>query len=117
MGEHDLEERKRSKEEKVLLMTSLREFMINEGATAVCAKLRDALRFVRFMLEQISVPALNTCAKMLREGSELAKTLGYSGAVGSSSEQATESIRASHSSQVKNIKNKKYCQSASQTGT
>ena len=27
------------------------------------------------MLEQISVPALNTCAKMLREGSEPAKTL------------------------------------------
>ena len=27
------------------------------------------------MLEQISEPALNTCAKMLREGSEPAKTL------------------------------------------
>ena len=27
------------------------------------------------MIEQISVPALNTCAKMLREGSDRAKTL------------------------------------------
>ena len=67
----DLEERKRSKEEKVLLMTSLRDFMIREGAAVACAKRRDALCFVRLMLERKSVPAQNTCAKMLREGSEL----------------------------------------------
>ena len=56
-------------------MTSLRDLMIREGAAVVCAKRKDALYFVRFMLEQISVPALNTCAKMLGEGSELAKSL------------------------------------------
>ena len=75
IGEYDWEEKKRSKEEMVLSMTSLRDLMINEGAAVACAKRRDALCFVRFILEQILVPALNTCAKMLREGIELAKTL------------------------------------------
>ena len=75
MEEYDSEERKRSKEEKVLLMTSLRDLNIQEGATVASAKRRDDLCLVRFMLKQISVPALNTCAKMLREYSDRAKTL------------------------------------------
>ena len=54
----------RSKEEKLLLMTSLRDPKICEGVAVAYAKRRDALCFVRFMLEQISVPALDTCAKM-----------------------------------------------------
>ena len=73
--EYDSEERKRSKEEKVSLMTNLRDLMIQEGAAVVCAKRRDALCFLRFMIEQISVPALNRCIKMLREGDERAKAL------------------------------------------
>ena len=56
-------------------MTHLRDLMICEGAVVVCAKRKNALCFVRFMLEQMSVPALNTCAKMLRECSDLVKTL------------------------------------------
>ena len=40
-----------------------------------CAKGRDALCFIRFMIEQISVPALSTCVKMLREGDERPKAL------------------------------------------
>ena len=74
-GEYDSEESKRSKEENLLLMTSLRDLMINEGAAVACAKRRDALCFIRFILEQILVRARNTSAKMLRKGSELAKTL------------------------------------------
>ena len=66
--EYDSEERKRSKEEKVFLMTNLRDLMIQEGAAVACAKRRDALCFIRFMIEQISAPALNTCVKMLRGG-------------------------------------------------
>ena len=58
--EYDSEERKRSKEEKVFLMTNLRDLIIQEGAAVACAKRRDALCFIRFMMEQISVPALNT---------------------------------------------------------
>ena len=73
--EFDSEERKRSKEEKVFLMKSLRDLIIQEGMAVVCAKRRDALCFIRFLIEQISVPALNTCAKMLREGDERAKAL------------------------------------------
>ena len=46
MGDYDLEERKRSKEWKVLLMTHLRDLMICEGAAVACAKWRDALCFV-----------------------------------------------------------------------
>ena len=68
--EYDSEERKRSKEEKVFLMTNLRDLIIQEGAAVACAKRRDALCFIRFMIEQISVPPLNTCVKMLREGDE-----------------------------------------------
>ena len=64
MGEYKSEESKRSKEEKLLLMTSLRDPMICEGVAVAYAKRRDALCFVRFMLEQISVPALDTSAKM-----------------------------------------------------
>ena len=73
--EFDSEERKRSKEEKVFLMTNPRNLIIQEGAAVACAKRRDALCFIRFMIEQISVPALNTCVKMLREGDERAKAL------------------------------------------
>ena len=40
-----------------------------------CAKGRDALCSIRFMIEQISVPALSTCVKMLREGDERPKAL------------------------------------------
>ena len=73
--EYDSEERKRSKEEKVFLMTSMRDLIIQEGMAVACAKRRDALCFIRFMIEQISVPALNTCDKMVREGDERAKAL------------------------------------------
>ena len=73
--EYDSEERKRSKEEKVFLMTNLRDLIIQEGAAVACAKRRDDLCFIRFMIEQISVPALNTCVKMLKEGDERAKAL------------------------------------------
>ena len=38
MKENDSEERKRSKEEWVLLMTSLRDLMTQEGAAVACAK-------------------------------------------------------------------------------
>ena len=68
--EYDSEERRRSNEEKVFLMTNLRDLIIQEGAAVACAK-----RSTRFMMEQISVPALNTCVKMLREGDERAKAL------------------------------------------
>ena len=74
-GEYDPEERKRSKEEKVFLMTNLRDLIIQEGMAVACAKRRQALCFIRFLIEQISVPALNTCVKMLREGDERVKAL------------------------------------------
>ena len=74
-GQYDSEERKRSKEEKVFLMTSMRDLITQEGAAVACAKRRDALCFIRFMIEQISVPALNTYVKMLREGDERVRSL------------------------------------------
>ena len=73
--EYDSEERKRSKEEKVLPMTSMRDLITQEEAAVACAKRRDALCFIRFMIEQISMPALNTCDKMLREGDERVRAL------------------------------------------
>ena len=73
--EYDSEERKRSKEEKVFLMTNLRDLIVQEGAAVACAKRRDALCFIRFLIEQISVPALNTCVRMLRERDEREKAL------------------------------------------
>ena len=51
-------------------MTSLRDLITQEGAAVACAKRKDTLCFIQFMIEQISVPALNTCVKMLREGDE-----------------------------------------------
>ena len=74
-GEYDSEERKRSKEEKFFLMMNLRDVIIQEGAAVACAKRRNALCFIRFMIKKISVPALNTCVKMLREGDERVKAL------------------------------------------
>ena len=71
--EYHSEERKRSKEEKVFLMTNLSYLIVQEGAAVACAKRRDAHCFIRFLIEQISVPALNNCVKMLREGDERAK--------------------------------------------
>ena len=51
------------------------DLITQEGAAVACAKRRDALCFIRFMIEQISVLALNTCVKMLREGDKRAKAL------------------------------------------
>ena len=56
-------------------MTDLNELMTREGAAVGCAKRRDTLCFIRFLLEQISMPALNTCVRMLKEGDEKAKAL------------------------------------------
>ena len=42
-GEHDSEEKKRSKVEKVFLMTSVRDLTTQEGSAVACAKRRDAL--------------------------------------------------------------------------
>ena len=56
-------------------MTSMRDLITQEGAAVACAKRRDALCFIRFMIEQISVPGLNTCVKMLKEGDERGKAL------------------------------------------
>ena len=50
-GEYDSEERKRSKEEKVFIMTNLRDLITQEGAAVACAKRRDALCFIRFLIE------------------------------------------------------------------
>ena len=66
---------KGQKKKKVFLMTNLRDLITHEGAAVPCAKRRDALGFIRFLIEQISIPALNTCVKMLREGDERAKAL------------------------------------------
>ena len=74
-GEYDSEESKRSKEDKVFLIPSMRDLIIQEGMAVACGKRRDALCSIQFMIEQISVPALNTCVKMLREGDERAKAL------------------------------------------
>ena len=74
-GEYDSEDRKSSKGEKVFLMTSVRDLMTQEGSAVACAKRKDALCCVRYMIEQVSRPALNTCVKMLREGDERAKAL------------------------------------------
>ena len=56
-------------------MMNLRDLIIQKGAAVACAKRRDALCFIRFMIEQISVPAVNTCVKMLRESDERARAL------------------------------------------
>ena len=74
-GEYDSEERNRSKGERIFSLTSKIDLLTQEGAAVACAKRRRALCFIRFMLEQISVPALNTCIKMLRESDERAKAL------------------------------------------
>ena len=74
-GEYDSEERKSAKEEKMFLTTNKRDLITQEDAAKACAKRRGALCFIRLMVEQISVPALSTCVKMLREGDERAKAL------------------------------------------
>ena len=59
----------------MFLMTSMRDLITQEGAAVACAKRRDAPCFILFMIEQISVPSLNNCVKMLREGDERAEAL------------------------------------------
>ena len=56
-------------------MTSMRDLITQEGAEVACAKRRDALCCIQFKVEQISMPALSTIVKMLREGDERAKAL------------------------------------------
>ena len=54
-------------------MTGMRDLITQEGAAVARAKRRDALCFIRFVIEQMSV--LNTCVKMLREGDEQVRAL------------------------------------------
>ena len=75
LGEYASEETKRSKEEKVLLMTHLRDLISCEGAAVALLKRRDAPCYDRLLLKQMSSIALNTCAWLLKEGSDLGKTL------------------------------------------
>ena len=56
-------------------MTRMRDLITQEGSAVTCAKRRDALCFKRFMIEQISMSALNIYVKMPREGDERAKAL------------------------------------------
>ena len=56
-------------------MTNVRDLITQEGVAVACAKRRDALCFIRFIIEQISVPALNTGGKILRGGDERAIAL------------------------------------------
>ena len=56
-------------------MTHMRDLKICEGAAVACSNRRHDLCFVPFLLEQISAPALGTCARMLREGSDHGKTI------------------------------------------
>ena len=56
-------------------MTSMRDPITQEGAAVTCAKWIDGLCFIRFLIKHLSVPALNTCVKRLREGDEPAKPL------------------------------------------
>ena len=56
-------------------MTSLRDLITQKGAAVACAERRDAFCFIQFMIEHISVPALSTCVKTLREGDERVKAL------------------------------------------
>ena len=72
LAEYDSEERKRSKKEKIFIMTSMRDLITQEGAAVAIAKRRDAHCFVRFMIVQISLPALRTC---VRDGDERLKAL------------------------------------------
>ena len=48
--ESDSEERKSSKEEKVFLMTSMRDLISQEESAVACTKRRDALCFIRFII-------------------------------------------------------------------
>ena len=65
--------KKKVERRKVILMTSIRDLLAQERAAVACAKGIDAPCFVRFIVEEISVPALNTCAKILRERDDRAK--------------------------------------------
>ena len=59
--EYDSEEKKRSEEEKVFLMTNLRDLIVQEGAAVACAKRRDALCFIRFMIADFSTCIEHLC--------------------------------------------------------
>ena len=60
MEQYNSDDRKRPKEKKVILMTSHRDLMIDEGAAVACSIRRDSFIFVRYMLERFLVPAQNT---------------------------------------------------------
>ena len=65
MREYDSEERKRSKEEKALLMTNLRDIMIKEGTAVACAKHR------RFLFRLVHVGTnIGTSAENLSKDAE-----------------------------------------------
>ena len=59
----------------MLKLMHLRDLIICEGAAMTRAKPRDALCLVRFLLKQMSAPALKNCAKIMKEGREPKPTL------------------------------------------
>ena len=60
-AEYDSEERKILKEEKVFLMTNIRDLMTQEGAAVACAKRRDALYHSVYARSDISAVTDHLC--------------------------------------------------------
>ena len=57
----------KSKEQELELMEALRALISKVDSAIACAKRKDALWFVRFMVDRIPIPVLAECIKIIRQ--------------------------------------------------
>ena len=66
--EYEANNDSKSKEQEVELMKALRVFISRDNLAIAWAKPKDALCFVRFVVDRIPTPVLEECIKTIRQG-------------------------------------------------
>ena len=67
-SEYEANNDSKSKEQELELMEALRVLFSRVDSTKAWAKLKDALCFVRFVVDRIPTPVLGECIKTIRQG-------------------------------------------------
>ena len=67
-AEYEASKDLKSKEKKLELMDTLRALILRDDSAMAWAKRKDALCFVRFVVDRITTPVLGECIKIIRKG-------------------------------------------------
>ena len=67
-SEYEANNDSKSKEQELELMEALQVLISRDDSAIACAKRKDALCFVSFVMDRIPIPVLEECIKTIRQG-------------------------------------------------